>query len=173
MSRVMVKNLGDIKGYEFYSNYIVTSEGRVFNTKTGREVGSKKEYMQVSLSAKLEDGSRVNKTCYIHQIVAAAWLDEVEDKTFIDHVNRDKFDNRLENLRYVNREENLKNSERKPRKSTKNTPVVAINTKTRETFSFASLAEACRQLQINYSVAMSVLKGKKKSTKDGFKFIAI
>ena len=85
----------------------------------------------------------------------------------------DKFDNRLENLRYVNREENLKNSERKPRKSTKNTPVVAINTKTRETFSFASLAEACRQLQINYSVAMSVLKGKKKSTKDGFKFIAI
>lgn len=158
MSRVMVKNLGDIKGYEFYSNYIVTSEGRVFNTKTGREVGSKKEYMQVSLSAKLEDGSRVSKTCYIHQIVAAAWLEEVEDKTFIDHINR---------------EENLKNSERKPRKSTKNTPVVAINTKTRDTFSFESLAAACRQLNINYSVAYAVLIGNKKSTRDGFKFIAI
>lgn len=173
MSKVMVKKLSDIKGYEDYKNYIVTSEGRVFNTKTGREVGNKKEYMQVTLSNRCKDGSRITKTCYIHQIVAAAWLKPVEGKTFIDHINRDKHDNRLENLRYVNREENLKNSERKPRKSTKNTPVVAINTKTRDTFSFESLAAACRQLNINYSVAYAVLIGNKKSTRDGFKFIAI
>lgn len=93
-----------------FNHYLVSSDGRVYNTITGRFVGTLRSngYMQVSLSF---NGVTTNKG--IHQIVAEAFCEKpnTDDYLEVDHINRDPLDNRAENLRWVSRSENAKNKD--------------------------------------------------------------
>lgn len=100
----------DIEGYE--GLYQVSNMGRVkrlnFNN-TGREKIMKPtsrgdSYTVVTLC---KDGKKEN--CYVHRLVATAFIDNPENKSQIDHINAIRTDNRAGNLRWATPKENNNN----------------------------------------------------------------
>lgn len=52
-------------------------------------------------------------SCYLHRLIAEAFIANPECKPTVDHVNGDKTDNRISNLRWASRKEQAKNSKRR------------------------------------------------------------
>lgn len=97
------------KGKE--TNYTVSEEGKIFNTKTKRELKgtlARNEYPSVQLRI---DGKAIS--FMVHRLVAEAFCENPNGYTIVDHINRDKLDCRAENLRWVSAKENSKNATRK------------------------------------------------------------
>lgn len=94
-----------------WSNYVVTSCGRVFNKETNKEVAQvlsgKPQYKYVNLQR-----DKQRKLLRVHRLVALAFLPVVEGKAFVDHIDRDKMNNDLSNLRWATASENQRNQPR-------------------------------------------------------------
>lgn len=91
-----------------YSNYEVSSEGRVRNNGTDRilKPGTLTQgYYFVNLS---KQGKHRNHL--IHILVGDAFIPNPKHVRCIDHKNGDKTDNRLENLRRCTQSQNIMNS---------------------------------------------------------------
>lgn len=92
--------------------YVITIDGVVTNTKTGRVrkttlVGAGYESLRI-----------VGKNYTIHRLVANAFLPSpTRDDCVVDHIDRNKLNNHASNLRWVSRSENAQNRtmETKPR----------------------------------------------------------
>ena len=97
---------------------IITSDGKVFKRypiwkgwNTKRIVGWT-EFREVKprlSSGYLSVFIPYRKGCFIHRLIAEAFLPNPENKPFIDHINGNKLDNRIENLRWVSNKENCNN----------------------------------------------------------------
>ena len=90
-----------------YKNYEVSWFGRVANIKTARILKgglSSNGYMTVSLFNK-----GVQKTHYIHVLVAREWAANPDSKRCVDHIDGDKKNNHYENLRWATHSENGQN----------------------------------------------------------------
>ena len=87
-----------------YPNYLIYSDGRVFNKKYNRFLKSninRYGYQYIDL---YYGGKR--KKYVIHRLIAIHYIPNPENKPEVDHINRIKTDNRIENLRWVNRSKN-------------------------------------------------------------------
>lgn len=95
------------KPIDGWSNYVVTSCGRVFR-KDGKEVSQVltggTQYKYVNLR---KQGTR--KLIRVHRLIALAFLPVVEGKAFVDHIDRDKMNNVASNLRWTTASENQVN----------------------------------------------------------------
>jgi hypothetical protein len=94
---------------EKYFNYYISSDGRVYN-KNERELYScigNSGYKMVNLYL---DGKR--KNCYIHRLVAEAFLDKTDDvsKCTVDHINRNRLQNDVTNLRWASHKDQAQNT---------------------------------------------------------------
>lgn len=99
------------------TNYIVTSDGKIFNRKTGRELKgtiSGHEYRTVQLS--FHDKP---KCLMVHRLVAEAFCDNPNGYTIVDHIDRNKMNNDYTNLRWVTSQQNALNIKREKVKTEK------------------------------------------------------
>ena len=92
----------DIEGF----NYRVSDEGEILSLHTNRVMKSHANradgYMQVGLT---KDGRA--KSCFVHHLVAAAFIRPRAHRECINHKNGDKRDNRAANLEYCTHKENM------------------------------------------------------------------
>ena len=83
-----------------HPNYSVSNTGLVRNDKTGRILKhhvSNSGYLYVNIQ---------HDMCYVHRLVAKAFLPQPKHKPCVNHINGDKQDPRVENLEWVDYYEN-------------------------------------------------------------------
>lgn len=111
-----VKNLQDLKNYEFDNRYVCDRTGNVYLivnqdrfkyfARPMRPFTTRDGYVEYVLTNKY--GSK--KHIQGQRIVAGLFLPEVPGKEYVNHKNLDRKDNRVENLEWVTHSENVKHS---------------------------------------------------------------
>ena len=96
------------RSIENYDNYVVSSFGRVKNTKTGKIIKSfdnGRGYLRVVLC---EDAIK-KKSYYVHRLVACAFINNPDNKECVDHKDNNKTNNHISNLRFATAKQNSQN----------------------------------------------------------------
>ena len=104
------KDISEIEGMEEYTDYQISSYGRVKSLKRGRETilkprATRNDYLRVQLSV-----NGIAKDFYIHRLVAFAFIqnDNPIEKTDINHIDENKANNKIDNLEWCTKEYNNK-----------------------------------------------------------------
>lgn len=144
---IMFKELDEFPGYS------VNEEGQVKGPK-GRVLKPAKNtqgYLYVSCCKNGKQFSR-----FVHQLVAAAFIENPEGKREVNHQNGIKTDNRVENLEWSTGSENRQHAFDTGLHSHPKTPIIATHVKTGEQIRFESQHEAERngfmQCHINHAL---------------------
>ena len=100
-----------------YPNYIITKDGRVYNSKRNKYlVPAKNEggYMTLSLSdgKKQENfiNSKKRKNFIVHRLVALLYLENPNNYLEVNHIDFDKTNNNVDNLEWISRSDNMKHN---------------------------------------------------------------
>jgi len=107
----MEANREYFRAISVFTNYEVSSVGRIRNSKTGRilKLRTRKDgYIDVCLS---KNGTP--KTLLVHRLVAEAFSENPLGKPDVDHIDRVKSNNSVDNLRWSTTSENLMNSNKR------------------------------------------------------------
>ena len=113
----------------------------------------------------------INRTFYVHQLVADAWLPNPDNLPYINHKNEIKYDNRVENLEWCTAKYNSTyNNIRKRAGDTKAIPVKVYNTNGEYIDIFRSGKEASEFTKVPRGSISLCLRGKEFSAK-GYIFI--
>ncbi|MBR5303465.1 MAG: HNH endonuclease [Candidatus Gastranaerophilales bacterium] len=102
------------KSIENYENYMVSSKGRIAKILIGDSNGKGYRFI------KFPDGKRI----YIHQIVAKAFIPNIENHPIINHIDGNKLNNCVDNLEWCNYSHNCKEAYRLKLHIPKGIPVV-------------------------------------------------
>lgn len=91
-----------IKGY---SNYLITKDGVVYNSKTGRKRSNPlnaKGYETIVLCEKGKCNTKM-----VHRLVYEAFVSDIDGKMEINHIDGNKRNNHLDNLEAVTHQDNI------------------------------------------------------------------
>jgi len=103
MYRMEIKNYPN---YLIFRNGAVLSKGSKFNKpRFLKHCFNTAGYKVVCL----RDGKGGGKPCFIHRLIAEAYIPNKDNKPFVDHINRIKTDNNISNLRWATSKENNNN----------------------------------------------------------------
>ncbi len=103
----MEANREYFRAVSVFTNYEVSSVGRIRNSKTGRilKLRTRKDgYLDVCLS---KNGT--TKRFLVHRLVAEAFFENPAGKRTVDHIDSDQKNNCLSNLRFATHSENSMN----------------------------------------------------------------
>ena len=146
-----MKMINEIKGFEDFKGYAITSCGKVWSFKTNRFLKPSKNdkgYLQVWLT----NGNGYGKTVAIHRLVALAYILNPNNLETVDHIDENKEHNYINNLRWMTREEN------KNRSWCKKVYCIELDKV------FESGAAAARELGLHKSKISLVCNGKRNKT---------
>lgn len=94
-----VSNMGNVRSVDRIvtaGNFTMNKRGKLLN-----QIHNKRnDMMQVML---FKGGKKSYKLCYVHRLVAEAFLTNPNNYPLVTHINKDNKDNRAENLRYITR----------------------------------------------------------------------
>jgi hypothetical protein len=105
-----------------YPNYIITNDGRVYNSKRNKYlVPAKNEagYMFINLS----DGKKRDNFT-IHRLVATLYLDNPNNLPDVNHIDFDKTNNKVDNLEWISKSDNMKHNFITPTKEKNETKTI-------------------------------------------------
>lgn len=91
-----------------YPNYIITNDGRVYNSQRNKYLSPYKHeggYMMLSIS----DGKK-RTTFSAHRLVALLFLDNPNSLPEVNHIDFDKSNNNVDNLEWISRSDNMKHN---------------------------------------------------------------
>lgn len=109
-----------MKKIEGYENYSISEDGRVYNTKFGRNIKHNLNsigYSRVSLSNKGKQ-----KQLLVHRLVAQAFIPNPNNLPEVNHKDGNKRNNNVDNLEWTTRSENEEHAYRTGLQLQKNTP---------------------------------------------------
>lgn len=154
-----MKMINEIKGFEEFEGYGITSCGRVYSFKTKRFLKPNKNYKGY-LSVCLTNSNGYKKTVAIHRLVALTYIPNPNNLETVDHIDENKEHNYINNLRWMTRGEN------KSKSWSKAVYCVELDR------TFKSGAEAARELGLQTSKISLVCNGKRNKTGGyHFKFV--
>ena len=141
----------DIENYE--GQYAITRDGKVWSYKSNKFLKpliDKDGYYKVGLCSHSK-----YKYCFIHRLVAQAYIPNPENKPTVDHLDGDIHNNNVENLAWATgTEQNLNpHWQRRKRK-----PIVCIESGK----IYSGITEASQELNINLSHLSEAVRGKRK-----------
>ena len=87
-----------------YQNYSITSDGKVWSSKTNKFLKAGLGKIGYYIVALHNDNKQ--KTFNIHRLVAESYIKNDINKGYVNHINGIKTDNRVENLEWVTASEN-------------------------------------------------------------------
>lgn len=98
-----------MKEVEGFPGYFVTEEGDVYTSKRGplRKMSTPVSFQYRAV--KLSHEGKV-KHCFVHRLVAKAYVDNPENKGYVNHKDGDKLNNSFSNLEWVTFSENIQHS---------------------------------------------------------------
>lgn len=89
----------------YYHQYLVSSDGTVINTKTGRKLKSH-EYRHGYLYYHINTPENPGRRMTVHRLMAKLFIPNPQNKREVNHKDGNKRNNSLENLEWVTRSEN-------------------------------------------------------------------
>ena len=95
------------RSIENYDNYVVSSFGRVKNTKTGKVLKASDNghgYLIIDLYE-----NAIRKSYQVHRLVANAFINNPDNKNCVDHKDNNRTNNNISNLRFATSKENNQN----------------------------------------------------------------
>lgn len=99
--RFQVSNLGRVKRLAFET--VVTRNGSVYTMHHEERLvkiqNQKYQFVQLAINGR-------QKACYVHRLVAQAFIPNPDNLPEVNHKNEDKYDNRVENLEWCTRKYN-------------------------------------------------------------------
>ncbi|WP_457616488.1 HNH endonuclease signature motif containing protein [Lutibacter sp.] len=99
--------------------YLISNYGRIKRKKVFEEHWKLSKTSLVSgypsfwISKK---GKPITTSCYVHRVVAKAFLDKKEDQHYVIHIDFDKENNKVDNLKWVTKKELFIHHKKNPKK---------------------------------------------------------
>lgn len=158
-----------IKGYE--GKYEVSNLGRVRSLNYNNQKGNIKVRPSLPHKAGYRQIKLGNESKLIHRLVAEAFIPNPDNKPCVNHLDEDKTNNIVDNLEWLTKKENNNYGTKNIRSSYKN-KYISGNFKSviySSGVEYFSVSEACRQLDLDPSNVVKILKGTRKSTR-GYTF---
>jgi hypothetical protein len=153
-----------INGFE---NYKVSNLGKVLSyQKNKKELILKERITKHGYCRVMLQKGIIKKECFIHRLVADAFIENKENKEQINHLDLNKSNNRVENLEWCTRSENMIHSLLNGRNK-KYKKIVRYNLS--EEKIYHSIKIASQENNISTSSIHQCLKGKSK-TSNGYKW---
>ena len=154
-----MKMINEIKDFEEFEGYGITSCGRVWSFKTNKFLSPGKDnkgYLCVNLT----NGKGHKKTVRIHRLVALAYILNPNNLETVDHIDENKEHNYINNLQWMTQGDN------KSKSWSKVVYCVELDR------TFKSVVEAARELGLDRSNISKVCNGKQNKTGGyHFKFV--
>lgn len=87
------------------SNYEISNYGNIRHNDKVLKVSENQSYKKIRIKI-----NNNYKTCYIHRLVAEAFIPKPKGKEFINHIDANKHNNNINNLEWCTRSENEKHA---------------------------------------------------------------
>lgn len=115
----------DFRPYKYDSNYLIYSDGRVFNKKVNRFLKGKigaTGYQEFALAIgdkRSINGKKLSKMIYGHRLVAETFLPNPNNLPYVHHKDNNRLNNSVDNLEWVTALENNLEAQNDPTRKSK------------------------------------------------------